>query len=118
MRHHLGVYPEGRHYVIPKWRVSESEFESRVDLSYRNIPFTIIHSTSHWFKYLGEENRLWIVADKTNAKIIKERLPCVLKGFFDGSFFNLKRFPTDASIYLFLFDPLSPGEKGIDMPVD
>ena len=118
MLHHLGVYPEGRHYVIPAWKVSESEFENRINLNYQNITFTILYSKSYWFNYLAEGSRLWIVADKKNAKIIKERLPCVLKGFFDGSFFNLKRFPTDASIYLFLFDPLSPGEKGIDIPIE
>jgi hypothetical protein len=54
---------------------------------------------------------LWIVADEKNARLIKERLPCVFKGFFDGSFFNLKRFPTDASIYLFLYDPQTQGEQ-------
>jgi hypothetical protein len=44
--------------------------------------------------------------------------PAVLKGFFDGSFANFDRFPRDASIYLFLWDPKSPKEKGIDMPIE
>jgi hypothetical protein len=43
---------------------------------------------------------------------------CVLKGYFDGSFENYNRFPADASIYLFLWDPSSPNEKGIEGPVE
>ena len=117
MLHHLGVYPEGRHYAIPAWKVSESEFENRITLSYQDIKFTILCSKSHWFNYLTDGSRLWIVADKKNAKRVKESLHCVLKGFFDGSVLNLNRFPTDASVYLFLWDPSSPNEKGIDLPI-
>jgi hypothetical protein len=43
--------------------------------------------------------------------------PAVLKGFFDGSFVNFDRFPRDASIYLFLWDPKDPDERGIDIPI-
>jgi hypothetical protein len=49
---------------------------------------------------------------------LKENSPSVLKGYFDGSFLNFNKFPTDASIYLFLWDPKSPEEKGIDMPIE
>ena len=42
----------------------------------------------------------------------------VLKGFFDGSFSNFRRFPEDASMYLFLWDPKSPREKGMDIPIE
>jgi uncharacterized membrane protein len=42
----------------------------------------------------------------------------VLKGYFDGSFASFRRFQDDASMYLFLSDPKSPEEKGIDMPID
>jgi hypothetical protein len=118
MLHYFGVYPEGRHSIIPAWKVSEKEFEHRVTLIYRDIKFTILYSRSHWFKYLADGSRLWIVADKTNAKTILEKIPCPLKGYFDGSFLNMTRFPTDASVYLFLWDPKSPNEKGIDMPID
>jgi len=52
------------------------------------------------------------------VKKIKGNSTAVLKGYFDGSFLNFNRFPTDASIYLFLLDPKSPGEKGIDMPIE
>jgi len=117
MLHYFGVYPEGRHYVIPAWKVSEQEFEHRMTLIYQNIKFTITYSKSYWFKYLTDGSRLWIVADKKNAKIIREKIPCALKGYFDGSFLNMSRFPTDASIYLFLWDPKSPNEKGIDIPI-
>jgi hypothetical protein len=117
MLHHLGVYPEGRHYVIPAWKVSESEFENRMNLSYQNITFTIVYSRSNWFNYLADGSRLWIVADKENAKMVKERLHCVFKGFFDGSVLNMNRFPMDASVYLFLWDPSSPNGKGIDLPI-
>jgi hypothetical protein len=36
----------------------------------------------------------------------------------NGSFVTKPFFPTDASIYLFLWDPKSPEEKGIDMPIE
>jgi len=118
MLYYFGVHPEGRHQVIPAWKVSEQEFEHRMPLIYKDIKFAITYSKSYWFKYLADGGRLWIVADKKNAKIIMERIPCPLKGYFDGSFLNMSRFPTDASIYLFLWDPKSPNEKGIDMPTD
>jgi hypothetical protein len=117
MLHHLGVYPEGRHYVIPALKVSETEIENRINLKYQNISFTILCSKSNWFNYLSDGSRLWIVADKENARIVKERLHCVLKGIFDGRVLNLDRFPTDATVYLFLWDPSSPDEKGIDLPI-
>ncbi len=118
MLHYFGIYPEGRHYVIPTWRVSDKEFEHGVTLIYQGIKFTITYSKSHWFKYFADGSRLWIAADKKNAKIIMEKIPCTLKGYFDGSFLNFSRFPTDASIYLLLWDPKSPNEKGIDMPIE
>jgi hypothetical protein len=118
MLHYFGVYPEGRHSIIPAWKVSENEFEHRMPLIYKGVKFTILYSKSHWFKYLADGSRLWIVADKTNAKTILEKMPCPLKGYFDGSFLNMSRFPTDASLYLFLWDPKSPNEKGMDMLIE
>jgi hypothetical protein len=118
MLHYFGVYPEGRHYAIPAWKVSEKELEHKVTLIYQNIKFTITYSKSHWFKYFTDGSRLWIVADKSNAKRLKEEFPCILKGYFDGSFLNFNRFPTDVSMYLFLWDPQSQNEKGIDMPIE
>ena len=118
MLHYFGVHPAGRHQIIPVWKVSEQEFEHRMPLVYKDIRFTIIYSKSHWVRYLTDGGRLWIVADKENAKIIMQNFPWPLKGYFDGSFLNFNRFPTDASIYLFLCDPKSPDEKGIDMPIE
>jgi hypothetical protein len=118
MLHYFGVYPEKRHYIIPAWKVSDKDSEHRMTLIYRDVRFTITYSKSYWFKYLKDGSRLWIVADKKNAKIIMEKIPCPLKGYFDGTFFNLSRFPTDASIYLFLWDPQSPNEKGIEMAIE
>ena len=119
MLHYFGIYPEGRQYVIPGWKVSENEIENRFFLDYAGNRFTILSSRSHWFKYLADGGRLWIVADRENANIIKQKMPSsVLKGYFDGSFFGLKKFPEDGSIYLFLWDPKSIGEKAIDMAID
>lgn len=118
MLHYFGVYPQGRHYVIPALKISEKEFEHKVNLIYQNVKFTITYSKSHWFKYFTDGSRLWIVADKTNAKRLKEEFSCVLKGYFDGSFLNFNRFPSDVSIYLLLWDPSFPNEKGIDMPIE
>jgi len=118
MLHYFGIHPEGRHQVIPAWKVSEKEFEHRITLIYRNIKFTITYSKSHWLKYFSDGSRLWIVADKSNAKRLKQEFPCVLKGYFDGSFLNFNRFPTDVSMYLLLWDPSFPNEKGIDMPIE
>jgi hypothetical protein len=118
MLHYFGVYPEKRHYVIPAWKISEKEFEHKVSLIYQHVKFTITCSKSYWFKYLTDGSRLWIVSDKKNAGIIMEKIPCALIGYFDGSFLNMSRFPTDASIYLFLWDPASPNKKGMYMPIE
>jgi hypothetical protein len=61
---------------------------------------------------------LWIVVHKEYAEELKKNSPAVFKGYFDGSFLNFNRFPTDVSFYLFLWDPSSPGEKGVDFPVE
>jgi hypothetical protein len=119
MLHYFGIYPEGRHYAFSGWKVSENEIEYRVSLMYRGTKFTILYSRSHWFKYLEDGSRLWIVTDKEHAQVIKQHLTSsIFKGYFDGSFFCLTKFPEDASIYLFLWDPKSPNEKGIDMPIE
>lgn len=118
MLHYFGVYPEKRHYVIPYWKDSEKKIGFRKSFIYRNRIFTIYHSKTCCTQYVEDGSRVWIVVEKLSAKEIKKNSPCVLKGYFDGSFLNLTRFPTDASIFLFLWDPLSPGEKGIDLPIE
>jgi hypothetical protein len=67
---------------------------------------------------VADGSRLWIVAGKKQAKKIKGNSPAVLKGFYDGSFRNFNKFPDDGSMYLFLWDPKSPEEKGIDLPIE
>jgi hypothetical protein len=115
--YYFGAHPEGRHYVIPFWKVEEGKIEYRKVFIYRNRIFTIYHSKTCCSQYVADGSRLWIIAGKGTAKRIKEDFPYVLKGYFDGSFLNFNRFPTDASMYLFLWDPKSPDEKGIDMPI-
>jgi hypothetical protein len=78
----------------------------------------IIYSKNCCTEYVADGSRLWIVVGKWTARQLRETSPCVLRGYFDGSFLNFNRFPTDASMYLFLWDPSSPGEKGIDIPID
>jgi len=116
--HYFGAYPEKRHYEIPYYKVSEKEIEFRKSFVYKNSRYTIYYSRTCCTQYLSEKGRIWIIGGKRTAKEIKGNSPCVLKGYFDGSFLNSYRFPTDASLYLFLWDPKSPGEKGIDRPIE
>jgi len=115
--HYFGTYPESRHYLIPFWRTS-GEIEHGKSFIYRNRKFIIYHSKICCTQYVADGSRVWIIVGKLNAKKLKGSTPCVLKGYFDGSFLNYNKFPTDASMYLFLWDPSSPDEKGIDMPID
>jgi mannosyltransferase len=116
--HYFGVYPEKRHYEIPYYKVSENEIEFRKSFVYKNRTCTIYYSSTCGNRYVAGGSRLWIITGKRTAKKMKENSPCVLKGYFDGSFLNFNKFPTDASMYLFLCDPKSPGENGIDMPIE
>jgi len=116
--HYFGVYPEGRHYAIPFWKGAGGEIEYRKSFTYQNKIFTIYHSKTCCNQYVADGSRLWIIAGNRTAKILKGNSPFVLKGYFDGSFLNFNKFPTDASMYLFLWDPKSPGEKGIDITIE
>jgi uncharacterized membrane protein len=116
--HYFGVYPEDRHYRIPFWRVSETEIELRKSFIYQNRVFTIYYSKDCCAQYVADGSRLWIVVGKGKAKKMKQDRHFILKGYFDGSFLNFDRFPKDASMYLFLFDPQSKDEKGIDIPIE
>jgi hypothetical protein len=116
--HYFGVYPEGRHYVA-RFRHDQGKIiEFQKSFSYRNEIFTIYYSNTCCNQYIADGGRLWIVAGKETAKEVKKNLPCILMGYFDGSFLNFNKFPADASIYLFLWDPKSPTEKGLDMPIE
>jgi hypothetical protein len=116
--HYFGVYPEGRFYSFPSRKVSGGEIEYWVSLVMGDKKFTISHSRDYWVNYGIEGSRLWIVGNKIAAKEFKKIRALVFKAYFDGSSLNYDRFPTDASMYLFLWDPKSPGEKGIDIPIE
>ena len=109
---------ENRDYLLSQRRVSEDETEYSISLFYKGNKFTISHSKTYWNRYIAEGNRIWLVVDNKTAKEIKKVYPFAVKGYFDGSVLNLVRFPTDVSMYLLLFDPKSPGEKGMDALVE
>jgi len=115
--HYFGEHPEGRHHLIPFLKVSE-EIVHRKFFTFRDRKFPIYHSNSCCTQYVTGGGRLWIIVDKSIAKKIKESSPSALKGYFDGSFLNLNKFPTDVSMYLFLWDPSASEEKGIDMLIE
>ena len=116
--HYFRVDPGTRHYVIPwSWKDPGKLFEFKVSLVSQQRGFTLYHSNIPYDQYVADGSRLWIVVGKDAAKEIKKTFPCVLKGYFDGSFSNFRRFPSDASMYLFLWDSKSPDEKGIDVPI-
>lgn len=115
---YFGEYPEGRHYTIFFRKFSTGEVEYRSSFTYQNRVFTIYHSNTCCHQYVVDGGRLWIVGGTKTEKLMKGNSQIVLKGYFDGSFLNFDRFPTDASIYLFLWDPKSPDEKGIDLPIE
>jgi len=116
--HYFGIYPEGRHYSIPYFKVSENEIEFRRSFIFQSGKYTIYYSGTCCTRYIADGSRLWIIGGERTAKKLKGNSPAVLRGYFDGSFLNFNKFPTDASIYLFLWDPKSQGEKGIDMPIE
>jgi len=116
--HYFGTHPEGRHHFTLSQKDSEGRVEHKKPFIYRNVTFTIHYSKTCCTQYISDGNRLWIIVGKWRAKTLRRESPCVLKGYFDGSFLNFSRFPDDASMYLFLLDPKSPEEKGIDMPIE
>jgi hypothetical protein len=109
---------ENRDYLLSQRRVSEDETEYSISLFYKGNKFTISHSKTYWNRYIANGERVWLVVDKNTAKEIKKVYPFTLQGYFDGSVLNLDRFPTDVSMYLLLWDPEAPEEKGIDIPID
>ncbi len=116
--HYFKVYPKNRHYSIPySWKVPGKEFEFKVSLVSQNRNFAILHSNVPYEQYVANGSRLWIVVSKETAREIKKSFPCLLKGYFDGSFSLFRRFPSDASMCLLLWDPKLPDEKGIDIPI-
>jgi hypothetical protein len=116
--HYFSVYPENRQYVVRYKRTQEKTIQLEKSFLFGDRVFTIYSSSTCCSQYVEDGNRLWIITGKKGAREVQRNLPCKLKGYFDGSFLNFDRFPMDASIYLFLWDPKSPDEKGIDMPIE
>jgi uncharacterized membrane protein len=113
--HYFSIYPKERHYNIPLYRINSKVFEIRIPFSFQDRRFTIYNSNHCCDQYIADGKRLWVLVGKEAAQEIQRNSPLVLKGYFDGSFSHFRRFPSDASMYLFLWDPKSVGEKGIDM---
>jgi hypothetical protein len=117
--HYFKVYPGLRHYNIPVWADdSGNEILAEVRLIGSDKRFTIHYSSLGYFRYTMDEGRLWIIVGKTDLKETKKCSACVFKGYFDGTFCNFRQFPSDASMYIFLWDPKSPNERGIETPVE
>jgi len=116
--HYLGIYPKGRHYAVSFSKDAGKGIEYRVVLIEQKKTCSIYHSENCCVQYVADGNPLWIVVEKATAQKFKKDSPCILKGYFDGSFASFRKFPTDASMYLFLWNPKSPDEKGIDLPIE
>ena len=116
--HYFGSFSNDRFAIDLRQGKSERGIEFKLSFIYQDKIFALYQSNDCCSRYTEDGSRLWIIADKNMAKRIKEKSPSVLKGYFDASFLNYNRFPTDASMYLFLWDPQSPGEKGIDIPIE
>ena len=116
--HYLGAYPTARQYKVSFSEIKGSDIKYSISFYLGHNIYTIYHSKTCCLEYVKQGGRLWIVIPQNAAKKIEKENPFVFKGYFDGSYLNFTRFPFDASMYLFLWDPNSPDEKGIDMPID
>lgn len=117
--HYFDAPPKGRYHLIDKCydpKTSKDDPVYMTTFPFREIQINIFAAHHFGSQFLTPGGRLWIIVTKPYAKLIQKQPPFVLKGYFDGSFLNFNRFPTDASMYLFLWDPSSPEEKGIDLP--
>ena len=117
--HYFGVYPKNRHYSIPyHWINPGKEFEFKASLTLQNRNFDIYHSNIPYARYVADGRRLWIIVGKgAAAEEAKRNRACILKENFDGSYAMFRKFPSDASMHLFLWDPKAPEEKGLDDPM-
>jgi len=118
--HYFKVEPKNRHYSIPySWITPGKEFEFKATLTSQDRNFNIYHSNIPYSRYIENGNRLWILVGKGHAAEEVKKIPsCVLKGYFDGSFAMFRKFPSDASMYLFLWDSSSRDEKGINRQIE
>ena len=116
--HYFGIHPKDRHHVAEFWKDSEDKMVYKISFLFENKNITIFTSKTCCSQYVNDGSRVWIVARRWAAQYIQKNSPAVLRGYFDGSFLNFNKFPTDATMYLFLWDPKSPGEKGIEMSIE
>jgi hypothetical protein len=116
--HYFGTYPKGRDQTFSFRKDTEKEVHVELPFIYKNKIYTLNWSNICCDQYVADGGRLWIVVGENTAKKFIKDNSFVFKGYFDGSFLNFNKFPSDASIYLFLYDPRSPGEKGIDWPME
>ena len=115
--HYFGVKPEGRHFILDSLKRTEEGLEYTKSFIYQGRKFVIYHSKDCCSRYREKGTRLWIIAGTEAAKSLAGDASFVRKAYFDGSFSSFGRFPTDVSMHLFLWDPESPNEKGIDLPI-
>ena len=118
--HYFKVYPKSRYYHFPfRWIDSEKkEFEYEVVLSSADKRITIFFTNIPLQRYLEGGKRLWVVVGTPAVKEMKETYPCRLMGYFDGTYSHFRRFPGDASMYLFLCARSSPGEEDSDIKIE
>jgi hypothetical protein len=118
--HYFGVVPgpRTRYYELNFSGNREDPLEYRRTIQYQDKTFTIYNSKTCCSQYIAGGNRVWIIVGKKYAETLKEGSPAVFKGYFDGSFLNFNRFPTDASFWLYLWDPTRPDETGMDSHLD
>jgi hypothetical protein len=116
--HYFGSFANDRFVIDLRPGEFGRGIEFKLSFIYQNKILRLYQSHDCCSRYTDDGSRLWIIADKGMARNMMKQSPCVLKGYFDASFMNYNRFPTDASMYLFLWDPKSPEEKGIEIPID
>jgi hypothetical protein len=115
--HYLGIDPpKGREYLLHHRTNSENVIEYYSILVLNDKKFTISYSNNFWKQTIADDLRTWFIVDKANAEALQKKYHLSKGGYFDGSFMNLNKFPTDGSIYLFLLDPNSPS-KEMDPPI-
>ena len=110
--HYFGAYPKYRHHLYTFKKISENEIEFQTPFVYKNRKFIIYHYKTCCDQYVADGNRIWIIVGKSTANKFKESSPSVLKGYFDGNFLTISKFPVDGSLFLF-FGTLNPQKKKV-----
>jgi hypothetical protein len=116
--HYWRIFPQERHYKVNFSKTTDKDIKYHISFYLGGHRHTIYYAKTCCLEYITQGSRLWIAVPKNHAKTIGKENPFVLKGYFDGSYLNFTKFPFDASMYLFLWDPNSPDEKGIDLPIE